>query len=188
MNTQTYAEIINSKFNRNRFSSLVSSIGDHLNARKDRFQKSEIIELSFQIYSDNFFVHIDKIGRDHRDNQNMIDLEFKFISDGLFTKVKKEPKKFVTVKVKNSLGRDKGTTIDNPADFYILAQQDAMAIINFEDLEQYLISVPDGIEAKIPFDALTIVYKPEDVTTSINESVNYKKDLQAAQLKLINSF
>jgi hypothetical protein len=63
-----------------------------------------------------------------------------------------------------------------------------MAIISFKEMEPYLISVPDGIEAKIPFDKLTFVYKPENVTTSINESINYKQIKAEAQRKLINSF
>jgi hypothetical protein len=168
---------------------LIGSIGSQLNNRKDRFDKSDIIEQSFEIYSDNFFEWVDEIGRDHRDNENGFDLEFKFITNGLFTKVKKEPKKVVTVKLKNSLGENKGVTITNPANFYVLAQDDAMAIINYAELEPYLVSVPDGIEAKIPFDALTFVYEPSDVKTSTtDESIDYKKIKAAAQRNLINSF
>ena len=188
MNTQTYADIITSKFDKDRFCSLVSSIGDKLNDRKDRFDKSDIIEQSFEIYSDGFFEWVDGIGRDHRDNENGFDLEFKYRTDVMFTRVQKMPKKSVLIKVKNSLGTFRGTEIDNPADFYVVAQQDAMAIISFKEMEPYLISVPDGIEAKIPFDKLTFVYKPENVTTSINESINYKQIKAEAQRKLINSF
>lgn len=188
MNTQTYADIIKSKFDKDRFASLVSSLGDQLNDRKDRFDKSDIIEQSFEIYSDGFFEWVDDIGRDHRDNENGFDLEFKYRTDAMFTKVQKMPKKSVLIKVKNSLGQYKGTTIDNPADFYVIAQQDAMAIISFEEIEPYLISVPDGIEAKIPFDALTIVYSPSDVLLNLNESIDYKQIKAEAQKKLINSF
>ena len=106
----------------------------------------------------------------------------------MFTKVQKMPKKSILIKVKNSLGQYKGTTIDNPADFYVIAQQDAMAIISFEEIEPYLISVPDGIEAKIPFDALTIVYSPSDVLLNLNENIDYKQIKAEAQRKLINSF
>jgi len=188
MNTQTYAEIINSKFDKDRFASLVTSLGDQLNDRKDRFDKSDIIEQSFEVYSDGFFEWVDGIGRDHRDNENGFDLEFKYMANGLFTRAKKNPKKTITVKVKNSLGQDKGTTIDNPADYYVLAQQDAMAVMSYAEIEPYLVSVPDGIEARIPFDALNFVYTPQDVCLHLNEGIDYKQIKAEAQRKLINLF
>ena len=187
MNTQDYAKYINLNFDKNRYASLVSSLGSQLNDRKDRFDKSDIIEQSFEVYSSNTFQWVDEIGRDHRDLAHNLDLEFKYTQDGLFTK-KGNPKKLVTVKVKNSLGENKGTTISNPADYYVIAQQNAMAIISFIELKPFLISVPDGIEAKIPFEELTFVFEPQDVDISINESINYKKIKADAQRQLINSF
>lgn len=189
MTTESYAEYINQNFDAVRYASLVSSLGNQLNDRKDRFDKSDIIEQSFEVYSDNKFQWVDDIGRDHRDNVNGFDLEFKYMQNGLFT-AKGNPKKVITVKVKNSLGVHKGTHIDNPADFYVLAQQDAMAIMSFAELEPYLVAVPDGIEAKIPFDALTFVFEPTDVANDIalNEQINYKQIKAEAQRKLINSF
>ena len=188
MTTVEYADYIKQNFDQNRYASLISNIGDQLNDRKDRFDKSDIIEQSFEVYSNNVFEWVDEIGRDHRDNSNNIDLEFKFMADGLYTKVKKDTKKSVTVKVKNSLGENKGTTIIDPADYYVLAQQDAMSIISYEEIKPFLISVPDGIEAKIPFDALTVVFTPADVSVSLNEDINYKEIKAEAQRQLINSF
>ncbi len=188
MDTNKYAEIIKQNFEPNRFASLLSSLGDQLNDRKDRFDKADIVEKSFEVYSNGKFKHVDSIGRDHRDNDNNLDLEFKFIEDGLFTPKRKKPKKTVTVKIKNSLGQDKGKNIDNPADFYVFAQTDAMAIISSAELKPYLVSVPDGIEAKIPLDKLTFIFKPNDVSTKINENINYKNIKKQAQLSIINSF
>jgi hypothetical protein len=50
------------------------------------------------------------------------------------------------------------------------------------------VSVPDGIEAKIPGDHLTFVFVPREVDISINENINYKKIKAEAQRELINSF
>lgn len=187
MNTPDYADFINSKFDKSRYASLVYSLGSQLNDRKDRFDKSDIIEQSFEVYSNGTFSWVDEIGRDHRDFINNLDLEFKYTANGLFTKTG-NLKKVVTVKVKNSLGENKGTTISNPADYYVIAQQDAMAIISFAELEPFLVGVPDGIEAKIPVEHLTFVFVPSEVDISISENVNYKKIKAEAQRELINAF
>ena len=50
MDTNKYAEIIKQNFEPNRFASLLSSLGDQLNDRKDRFDKADIVEKSFEIY------------------------------------------------------------------------------------------------------------------------------------------
>ena len=93
--------------------------GNQLNDRKDRFDKADIIEQSIEVYSNDRLMWVDDIGRDHVDTQTGLDLEFKYMTDGLFTKTGKE-KKNIKVKLKNSLGENKGVFIEDPADFYIL--------------------------------------------------------------------
>jgi len=190
MDTKTYAKHIKDNLDIVTYSSMVTSLGNSLNSRKDRFDKSEIIEKSFELYSNGKFKHVDDIGRDHRDEENNIDLEFKFSENGLFTKVKKLPKKYVTVKLKNSLGKNKGITIDNPANFYVIGQQDSIAIISYADIEPYLIDEDDGISAKIPLDKLTFVFKPNEVSDKIkiNEKLSYKQFKAEAILNYIKGF
>ena len=126
MNTEAYAKELRSIFNRNAYSTLIAQVGNQLNDRKDRFDKSDIIEQAVAVYSGERLKWVDLIGRDHSDTETGFDLEFKYVSDGLFTKVQKLPKKIVNVKLKNNLGAHKGTTVDNPADFYMIGQQDAI--------------------------------------------------------------
>ena len=89
-------------FNRNAYSTLISEMGTQLNDRKDRFDKSDIIEQAVAVYSGDRLAWVDLIGRDHVDSVTGFDLEFKYVSDGLFTKVQKLPKEVVTVKLKNT--------------------------------------------------------------------------------------
>ena len=107
------------------------------------------------------------------------------MADGLFTAKGKNPKKVVKVKLKNSLGKNKGTDISDPADFYMIGQQDSIAIISFKDVEPYLVGVPDCIEAHIPFEALTFVFTPEEVEVNPALELDYKKAKLAAQRKII---
>lgn len=185
MKTTDYANDLRSAINFRDYSNLVFNLGTQLNDRKDRFDKSDIIEQSIEVYSDDRLKYVDGIGRDHTDKDTGLDLEFKYVADGLFTKKGKAPKKVVKVKLKNSLGKNKGTDISNPADYYMIGQQDAIAIISFEEVQPYLVGVPDGIEAHIPFDALTFVFEPKDVTETPSIDLDYKKAKLAAQRKII---
>ena len=190
MDTVTYAEELRSIFNRNAYSTLISEMGTQLNDRKDRFDKSDIIEQAVAVYSGDRLTWVDLIGRDHVDSVTGFDLEFKYVSDGLFTKVQKLPKKIVNVKLKNNLGSHKGITVDHPADYYMIGQQDAIAIISWEDIKNYLVAVPDGIEARIPFDKLSFIFDCNDIDYSdeIDTELNYKKIKMEAQRTLIETF
>ena len=190
MDTVTYAEELRSIFNRNAYSTLISEMGTQLNDRKDRFDKSDIIEQAVAVYSGDRLTWVDLIGRDHVDSVTGFDLEFKYVSDGLFTKVQKLPKKIVNVKLKNNLGSHKGITVDHPADYYMIGQQDAIAIISWEDIKNYLVAIPDGIEARIPFDKLSFIFDCNDIDYSdeIDTELNYKKIKMEAQRTLIETF
>jgi hypothetical protein len=83
------------------------------------------------------------------------------------------------------LGVNKGTSIEDPADFYMLGQENAIAIISKEDIQEFLVAVPDGIEAHIPFEKLEFIFKPEDVSVRNLVAVNYKEVKRHAQKDLI---
>ena len=185
MLTKDYANDLRSAINFKDYSNLVFALGTSLNDRKDRFDKSDIIEQSIEVYSEGRLKYVDGIGRDHTDIEQGLDLEFKYVADGLFTAKGKTPKKVVKVKLKNSLGKNKGTDISDPADFYMIGQQDSIAIISFKDVKPFLVGVPDGIEAHIPFEALTFVFTPEEVEVNSALELDYKKAKLAAQRKII---
>jgi hypothetical protein len=189
MNTIAYAKELRGVFNRNAYSTLITEMGTQLNDRKDRFDKSDIIEQAVAVYSGDRLEWVDLIGRDHVDSVTGFDLEFKYVSNGLFSRVKKLPKKTVVVKLKNSLGVHKGITIDHPADFYMIGQQDSIAIISWEDIQNYLVALPDGIEARIPFDALSFIFDFNDIDYKDNKiDCDYKKIKMDAQRELIETF
>ena len=184
--TKEYANDLSRSIDKNRYAKLIFSLGNQLNDRKDRFDKADIIEQSIEIYSKNRLKWVDDIGRDHLDTKYNLDLEFKYMSNGLFTK-KGKPKENVKVKLKNSLGTNKGTTIDNPADYYLIGQEDSIAIISSEDIKPYLKSVPDGIEAHIPSENLEYIFLPKEIAHMSKINVSYKKQKREMQKKLIES-
>jgi hypothetical protein len=185
--SKEYALSLSKSLDKNAYATLVNSLGDSLNDRKDRFDKSDIIEQCLEIYTNGRLKWVDDIGRDHNDLETGFDLEFKYTANGLFTAKGKQPKKMVKVKLKNSLGANKGVTISDPADFYMIGQQDAIAIISFKDVEPFLVSVADGIEAHIPFENLTFVFNPTDITVTKTVTLDYKQIKAEAQRKLIEA-
>ena len=74
MNTKEYANDLRSAINFKDYSSLVFNLGTQLNSPKDRFDKSDIIEQSIEVYSDNRLKYVDLVGRDHTDLDTGLDL------------------------------------------------------------------------------------------------------------------
>ena len=187
--TIDYAKELRNTIDYQRFYKLLKTIGTDLNSRKNRFDKGSIIEQALSIYSNNQLVWKDEIGRDLYDSKYKYDIEVKFSENLLFT-LKNRKRKNTKIKIKNSLGKNKGTTIHNPADFYILAQQNALAIIDWKTMKPYLRSVPDGIEATIPTDVLMFIFTPDDVN-NINTvecvKCSYSQIKAKAQQDLIKS-
>jgi len=170
-----YSKTLYENFNREAFYSLTVTIGDTLNSRKLRFDKSDLLEMAVSKFSNGLFEWKDQVGYDFIDS-NEFKIEYKYGENMLYTAKTKQPKKTVRVKLKNSLGKNKDI-IDNPADIYVLHQPDAMAIVEYNTMQDHLVSVSDGIELAIPFEKLTTVYTPTDVnldTCTYNYKVNYQ--------------
>tara|TARA_R110000772_G_C13202322_1_gene430169 strand:+ start:414 stop:983 length:570 start_codon:yes stop_codon:yes gene_type:complete len=184
MNTSAYADDLRTAINLDDYTNLVAALGNSLNDRKDRFDKSDIIEQCIDVYSNGRLSWVDEVGRDHRDTLLNVDLEFKYVNNGMFTP-KKTPRKMIKVKLKNSLGASKGTNIDHPADFYMIGQQDSIAIISWDDVKPFLVAVPDGIEGHIPFEALTFLMQPTNKVQLALPNLDYKKAKAQAQRKII---
>ena len=187
MTTQQYAQFIRSVLDINRYSSLITSLGNSLNSRKNRFDKSDIIEQAFDIYTGGIFQWIDQLGRDHHDTVNDVSVEFKYANCGLYTP-RGNPKSSITVKIMNSQGNNVNNSLPHPADYYIISQADAMAVISYSELQPYLRVLSDGIEAKIPTNALSFVFLPTNVVINVNNNIDYLAEKRLAQRQLIENF
>ena len=191
MNTLEYAKYLRSILDFESYANLVYSLGDSLNGKKDRFDKSDIIEQSIEVFTERRLIWIDEEGRDHNDVIMGLYLELKYLSDGIWTPKRKDPKKTVKIKIKNSLGTNKGINISNPADYYMICQQDSIAIISWKDMKPFLKTLVDGIEANIPFSSLTFIFKPEDISSeyykSKNTNLDYKYNKRKMQREVIEN-
>ena len=189
ISTEQYAKVLRANIDRNCASSLICSLGKELNDRIKRMLKSDVIDSAIADLSNGVLTYVDEVSRDFRDSKTLpnesIDIENKFSENMMFTNAKKQPKTTITVLLKNTMGKEKGTNIFNPADFLMLTEPTAMAIIAFDDIKDEWKERTDGqIILRPPFDALTIVYKSDDVTiTPAKDTINFKEEIQAPYVK-----
>ena len=178
-----YREIVDWK----RWFHLVFQLGDQCNGRKDRFDKADIFEQAIEIYSDGKLRWVDGIGRDHHDVEMNLDIEFKFAKFSMFTS-KGKPKKKIKMKIKNSLGKTQTTEIDDPADYYMFAQENAVAIISYAEMLPYLKITGDGLETQIPHEAMTYIITPQSLQhETVKDCMDYKARKRAMQREFIMS-
>jgi len=182
-----YAAALREAIDAQRYAPLIVSLGKQLNRRQDRFDKSDFIEQGVEEFSNGRLEWVDEQGRDFRDTNHGYDIEFKYETDLLFTPARKQESSSIKPKIKNSLGTNKGTNIPDKAEFYMFGQQDALAITTGEILEEYLVSVPDGIEAHLDFDALSFVFRPSDVGDVEPVDINYKDEKMQMQRRILRS-
>jgi hypothetical protein len=86
------------------------------------------------------------------------------------------PRDHITVRIKNNRGSNKGTKIEKPADYYIICQENAMAIISGVDLQNYLVAKGDGIDARIPYSKMSFIFKYAETVKVEMESYKVRKE------------
>lgn len=186
-----YAAELAESIDRERYATLVQSVGDQLNGRKDRFDKSDIIERCLEVYSDGRLKWVDDEGRDFVDTELDLDIEFKYEKDMLFTKVRRNERN-PNPRLINNLGEKNEIDPDELADFFVLGQQDAMGVISKRTI------IGDEPESRLEFDAdvvlgdfyfedIEIVFRPDDIGEIQTVDVNYKERKMEMQMELIES-
>ena len=174
-----------------RYATLVGSVGDQLHGRKDRFDKSDLIERCLEVYTDGRLKWVDDEGRDFVDTEYGYDIEFKYETDMLFTPARgneRDP----NPRLYNSLGSGNQEALPNPADFYLLGQADAIGLLSYavfedEDKRSRLKPDDDAVIGDVYAEDITFVFRPEDVGEFDTVDVNYKERKMAMQMELIES-
>lgn len=184
--TQKYSDRILQHLDVNRYYKLVNGMGPQLNDRKSRFDKSDIIEQSIDIYSNGTFKWVDQEGYDLLDEVHNVKIEVKYEDHGLFTKTGNN-KGYIQYKIKNTLKELTTPTLTNPADYYLFLELNGMALISYKDMEEYLsiTKAKDGITSKIPFGKAEL-FSQNSNKESNELSINYKEEKHALQRRIID--
>lgn len=185
--TQKYSDRILKHLDISRYYNLVNGLGPQLNDRKSRFDKSDIIEQSIDIYSNGTFKWVDQEGYDLFDEEKNVKIEVKYEDHGLFTKTGNN-KGYIQYKIKNTLKELITPTLTNPADYYLFLELNGMALISYKDMEEYLsiTKAKDGITSKIPFGKVEL-FSENNKKDSYEITINYKEEKHKLQRKIIDS-
>jgi hypothetical protein len=202
-----------SNVNWTKFFSVVDTLGTSMNGQKDRFDKSDIIEMALDAYSNGAIQYVNDDGVDHK-LINLLDLngnpstqEMKFVGV-LFYKefvVERANKKRGTASVKelqlanqpvslklvNSMGSNTHTKLPSTyAEFLLVADNHSVHVIKVADLTPYLKFGGDGIEAsKVPCSLFHKVVGPEDISSrQALVGFDYKAEKLAFQRNFLSKF
>jgi len=171
----------------NKYVTLVDAIGDELNERKLRFDKSDLLERSLELFSNQDLQYVNQEAVDHIGPFG-VTIEMKYTEGCLFTEKKKLPRKHIAdLQLMNSRGSSAGRTLpENYAQFLLICDKDAVAVISKEDLIPYVTDAGDGLKtSKLPSSAIQYVFQPgEYKPLDLVESVSYKD----AKMKMQQAF
>ena len=186
-----YAADLADSIDVDRYATLVQSVGNQLNGRKDRFDKSDIIVRCLEVYTERRLEWVDDEGRDFVDTKYGYDIEFKYETDMLFTNVRKNERN-PNPRLHNSLGTNEKDELPNPAEFYLLGQQDAIGVVSYdvfadEARRSSLVQKGDAFIGDIYAEDISFLFRPEDVGDVETVEVSYKERKMGMQMDLIES-
>ena len=193
--------------------SMIDTLGTTMNGQKDRFDKSDLIEMGLDVFSNGSIKYVDRDGVDH-ELVNLLNTkgmpttqEMKFVGTLFYKEFateranrrqgiegKKELRQSnhpVTIKLVNSMGSSTHTKLpDTYAEFLLAADNNSIHIIEVATLLPYLVFGGDGITAnKVPSNLFMQVIGPNDITARqalIN--FNYKDEKLIFQRDFLNRF
>ena len=197
----------------NKFFSVVDTLGTTMNGQKDRFDKSDIIEMALDVFSNGNIKHINNDGVDHElvNLPNLLNQpttqEMKFVGTVFYKEfvVERAVKKWnipsvkelrqsnqpVTLKLVNSLGSNSHKSLPaDYAEFLLVADNNSAYVIKVSTLTPYLKFGGDGIEAvKVPANLFHKIVGPEDIKSrSALVGFNYKQEKLKFQRNFLNKF
>lgn len=143
-----------------RYFKLVSVIGDSLNSNKNRFDKSDLLEYSIEIFSGGVVKWVDENGSDLV-LPNGTKLEMKYVKGCLQSSNRRTKNKIGSIKLLNSLGTCCHKTIPSDyAEYLLVCDSYMVCLIDTKTLSRYTINRGDGLYAeKIPSSLFCIVAK-----------------------------
>jgi hypothetical protein len=210
---QQVQEYNKSNVNWGKFFSVVDTLGSTMNGQKDRFDKSDIIEMALDAYSNGAIQYVNDDGVDHC----LVNLpnaalkpttqEMKFVGV-LFYKefvIERANKKRginsikqlrpldqpISLKLVNSMGSNSHKTLPaDYAEFLLVADNHSVHVIEVAKLVPYLKFGGDGILAsKVPYELFHKVVGPEDtVNRKALTEFNYKEEKLKFQRDFLSKF
>lgn len=136
---------------------LYNIFGESLNGNDMKFMKGKLYEI-FVSTSHKCFNHVDKIGYDL--TCLGIRVEMKFSQYMLLSEKRRDLKKHISFRFKNSNGSNKmNLTLSNTASIYILVQRDAVGWCDGHDVITNIKKNKGDLDVKVPSEKIKIMWK-----------------------------
>jgi hypothetical protein len=164
VNQTTVASFLGARVDWNRFFSVVGAIGTSLDGQKDRFDKSDILELAVEVYSNGAVQYKNEEGRDHYIPELDAFVEMKYDAGSLFSPARLMPQKIVTLTLVNTMGDQRERELpENYADFVIAVGANGCGVVSKSTVIRHLVATGDQLKARIPFELFTIIKRPSEI-------------------------
>jgi len=198
-NITTVAEYLRNTVDWNKFYSLVDTLGKTLNAPKDRFEKSDLMETALASFSKNEEIeYVNRNGVDHLLPKIGTNLEMKYSASSLYSILKAKTNPKISLKSKISSIRLVNTNSNKIpsclpsgyADFLLIADIHGAFVLNRETLQEHIFFGSGFIEARnIPMTKAAIVVGPESgLKRNMLTDFNYKEAKRQFQLDFLKKF
>ena len=163
------------------FFTVVRSLEKSLNSPKLRFYKSDLLELSIEVFSEKKLVWVDQTGWDFEifesDGSNT-KIEMKFSENSLRTKKRRDFKTMTSdIRMQNTLGNNEYRDYSAKFDFLIVCDLDAIALFSKSEVELHARKTGDAFVAKLPLESKHVVTTPSTSTDS--QKVTVEKDFKS---------
>lgn len=189
ISTKEIADSLRTDINWPALNSLIIHIGSSLNNRKDRFQKSDLLERAVEKFSYGILKYIDEEGRDFYYTKFNVHLEMKFISYGIHKRTGSKRDNINSIILLNS--RNTNTHVNLPpkySDFVMVVDEISSAVISKEKISPYVKSHGDGLMAhKVCMGECELITYPSDYAVSTPIRIkSYKDRLENLQEVYLN--
>jgi hypothetical protein len=207
------ADYMRTNINWTKVFSVIATLGKTMNGQKDRFDKSDIIEMAIAAFSNNAVEYLNADGVDHlltnlkNKHDKPTGAECKFNNELFyaFRSIERASKKKgilgrkelklidkpVTLKLVNSQGENKHKALpEGYAEFVLALDTNSAFVIETAKLIPYLKFSGDGIEAKkVPANLFTKIVGPGDIAEpKALEGFDYKKAKLEFQRNFLSKF
>tara|TARA_R110000824_G_C15145836_1_gene670465 strand:- start:100 stop:699 length:600 start_codon:yes stop_codon:yes gene_type:complete len=182
------------KLKYNDFFSMIENIGPDLNSRKNRFDKSDLIEQAFAAATAGRLIWKDELGYDLIDIKG-IKFEVKSAENALHSKTGILKEKTKILKLTNTLQNSKNKKLAATADYLLVIDTGntdsySVGVIDYKlVVDKYSNEVADGFTCQIPISKIEFLIKPSDLKLKIHEGIDRYSDVKMkAQSEYVSSF
>jgi len=166
-------------------------LGTELNDRKNRFDKSDILEQALEAATGNKLRWVDEQGYDHYCPELDYKAEMKTESCALYSKKTKKLKGKVSLKLTNTLqNKNEKKKLEETANDLIIVDSfhGAVGRVPYSVAIEHAIEIADGFKTEIPIDKIEILFEGITENNELLENSSYMEQKKKMQKDYVQSF